>query len=64
MTLGGIREDFYEGDISWHSINPYSVYWQVKLNQFKFTTDSEEVVVFDREFDVIVDSGTSFFLMP
>jgi hypothetical protein len=27
MTLGGYREDFFIGDMSWHTIDTNSVYW-------------------------------------
>ena len=65
MTLGGFRDDFFEGQISWHQINPSSVYWQVRLSDFKIPLDTqEEIIIFDKQVDVIVDSGTSFFLMP
>ena len=60
LTLGGYDlERYAKSDLVWHD-SYSSEYWSVKLNGFKFGESDIEV----SHEEVIVDSGTSYLIMP
>ena len=65
ITFGGYDlEDFATGPITWHNIDPYSVYWQVTMSEFHLKYGPHDTRNQNYRRDVIVDSGTSFVLLP
>lgn len=64
MTFGGYQESIYAtGPISWHNISQYSNYWSVGFEEFSYKIGNKTVQV-KPDVEVIVDSGTSYILMP
>ena len=68
VTFGGYDlESYAKGPINWHYINQYSHYWELELKKMEYdlTYKNETTNTFDfSSKPLIVDSGTSFFLMP
>jgi hypothetical protein len=63
ITIGGFDEEqFATGPIQWHDIDHYTVYWKLPLNKMSINIDGEEWTTGDQV--AIIDSGTSFNLMP
>ena len=60
FTLGGYDLDrFAKSDLNWHG-SFSGEYWSVRLDGFKYA-DNEVTITHD---EVIVDSGTSYIIMP
>jgi hypothetical protein len=64
ITFGGYDLDEYAtGAIKWHNIHMFSAYWEVNMVHLHFEIGGEKQYMFPGR-DLIVDSGTSFNLMP
>lgn len=64
MTFGGYDEDAYAtGELSWHDVPSYSNYWELTMDKFEFAVDGETKHHTGAR-RIIIDSGTSFNLMP
>lgn len=64
ITFGGYDLDKYAtGPMKWHNIDLFSAYWEVNMVHLHFEIGGEKQYLFPGR-DLIVDSGTSFNLMP
>ena len=67
ITFGGYDlKQFATGPITWHNINPKSTYWQLEMQSFdlRWKESSKANRQLSMRRDLIVDSGTSFLLLP
>ena len=68
MSLGGYDLDTYAlpgAQVQWHNCAEESYHWQLNLNNMTLVNDtSENAFVIGQDQKVIVDSGTSFLLLP
>ena len=67
ITFGGYDlKQFATGPITWHNINPKSTYWQLDMQSFdlRWKEPSKANRQLSMRRDLIVDSGTSFLLLP
>lgn len=64
MTFGDYDvEKFASSKLSWHSINEGQKHWMLNMNEMSFMTDYGDYWS-ELDKDIIIDSGTSFNLMP
>jgi hypothetical protein len=64
MTFGGWNESLYASTpINWHNISKTSNYWAVQLEEFSYEIGNKTHSITPNEI-VVVDSGTSYVLMP
>lgn len=64
MTFGGYDlAKFASGPVNWHYISWTSMYWELNLDKFEYTLGSVKRSIVPNE-GIIVDSGTSYILMP
>ena len=64
ITFGGYDlEEYATGPIKWHNIDLFSAYWEVDMMHLHFELGGERQYLFPGR-RLIVDSGTSFNLMP
>ena len=64
ITFGGYDlEKYATGPIKWHNIHFFSAYWEVNMVHLHFDLDGDKQYLFPGR-SLIVDSGTSFNLMP
>jgi len=69
ITFGGYDlERYATGPIRWHNIdtNSYSKKWEVYMNELSFDGKEDDEIMRNEYKDrtILVDSGTSFILMP
>jgi len=63
ITFGGYdSNEFATGAIQWHNIDKYTVYWKLPMNKMTVNVNGEEWTM--EQQTAIIDSGTSFNLMP
>ena len=64
ITFGGYDlEKYATGDVKWHPIEYNSDYWEVNMVDMQFEIDGKKQFLFNNR-ELIVDSGTSFNLIP
>lgn len=64
ITFGGYdTNQFATGPLTWHDISKSSIYWQLPLTHFEFSVGDKKFQLGHNR-GLIVDSGTSFLLMP
>ena len=69
MTFGGYDlSSFATGELQWHQIHdPWytkPVHWAIKMEGVSFKSPNGKVNTWGQGRNVIVDSGTSYVLMP
>lgn len=63
ITFGGYDDEEYAtGPIEWHDMDHFTVYWKLPMNKMTLNVNGEEFV--QEAKTAIIDSGTSFNLMP
>ena len=63
ITFGGYDlEKFAKEPLTWHNLVKYSHYWEINLEKFTYKGIGDDTQFVNKR--IIVDSGTSFILIP
>ena len=64
ITFGGYDiSQFATSSLVWHDISRSSIYWQLPMDHFGFSVGNKHFKMGQKQ-GLIVDSGTSYLLMP
>ena len=66
MTIGGFDlEKFAQGPLNWHNASRTSDYWTIEGDSIsiEFSNSKNKTELF-KNIDIVVDTGTSYMLLP
>lgn len=66
ITFGGYNTSlFASGPVDWHDIRPGSMFWKLPMSGLEYTSKKSNITYnYGHSDEIIVDSGTSYVLMP